>query len=638
MKNGFYLSTYVFIDPLSHLTRCECRHDMNISLWEKRDNRIKLVHYWELERVSGEKNHKTSFYDIEHAKKVINMLLSKYNLSINDMVEVWGTPGISTQNDCDCANDFPEFAFHSICHLFSSLLLNTDIFYNQNILALSVDAGPDTVIDPNANSKFFYTGCYSEKGNIKELLPIYSPGPLWARAANYYNMKEGSLMALACASKSELIYSPEIKFLAKTFKDIETVTNRLNDLFEFVNRLAKKDEGRAFTAFDPDFSEKDNKISMVMKEIQKLSVAAMDENIKQMLKRYGINAKDTYLGMSGGFALNCSTNSYMVNKYGFKGFIAPPCINDGGLSLGLALYKFYKNNRDKIDFTFEHPYYGDKDEDLHSILDQYKEYIESYEELEISKFADDIVKTPIVWFNGSAEVGPRALGGRSILADARTLQSKEILNKVKKRQWWRPVAPIILEEEIGNWFEQAYHSPYMLHTFVIKKDKADRVPAIVHLDNSARVQTINKKNNPLLYELLTYFNNKYGVPLLCNTSLNDRGEPIINTMGQMVNFVLRKGLKVAYVNGVRIAFKNHALYKNESPECRSGVFENYIEDSQREVLLKKLNPHDVSIEDITVYVQNPKVRSLLDITKVTDARTLHKLVKANNKTIDGENE
>lgn len=147
---------------------------------------------------------------------------------------------------------------------------------------------------------------------------------------------------------------------------------------------------------------------------------------------------------------------------------------------------------------------------------------------------------PIVWYDGQSESGPRALGHRSIIADPRSIRNKDLINLYKQRQWWRPVAPIILEDFLEEWFENAYPSPYMLNNFVIRQEKKELVPAILHLDLTARVQTINQESDEALYHVIQNFYERTGIPIVCNTSLNDRGEPIIETVEQAFNFALRK--------------------------------------------------------------------------------------------------
>ncbi|HEX6384834.1 MAG TPA: carbamoyltransferase C-terminal domain-containing protein, partial [Anaerolineae bacterium] len=133
----------------------------------------------------------------------------------------------------------------------------------------------------------------------------------------------------------------------------------------------------------------------------------------------------------------------------------------------------------------------------------------------------------IGWFQGRMEFGPRALGARSILASPIHPGMQTRLNEIKDREDFRPVAPVVLEEEAANWFVHAGVSPFMLFVYQVRPDKADRIPAVRHVDGTARIQTINRRQHLLYYGLLKAFQTQTGVPILVNTSFNTRGEPIV---------------------------------------------------------------------------------------------------------------
>ncbi|HMR67964.1 MAG TPA: carbamoyltransferase C-terminal domain-containing protein, partial [Anaerolineae bacterium] len=133
----------------------------------------------------------------------------------------------------------------------------------------------------------------------------------------------------------------------------------------------------------------------------------------------------------------------------------------------------------------------------------------------------------IGWFQGRLEFGPRALGARSILASPLSGEMQARLNEIKDREDFRPVAPVVLEEEAADWFAGAEVSPFMLFVYEISSDKAEYIPAVRHVDGTARIQTINRAQNPLYYDLLKAFQHRTGVPVLVNTSFNTRGEPIV---------------------------------------------------------------------------------------------------------------
>ena len=131
------------------------------------------------------------------------------------------------------------------------------------------------------------------------------------------------------------------------------------------------------------------------------------------------------------------------------------------------------------------------------------------------------------WFQGRMEFGPRALGGRSILASPLAADMQQRLNEIKDREDFRPVAPVVLEEEAASWFTHAGASPFMLFVHPVRPDKADRIPAVRHVDGTARIQTVNRAQHPLYYDLIKAFQQRTGVPVLVNTSFNTRSEPIV---------------------------------------------------------------------------------------------------------------
>jgi len=149
-------------------------------------------------------------------------------------------------------------------------------------------------------------------------------------------------------------------------------------------------------------------------------------------------------------------------------------------------------------------------------------------------------------FGGGSESGRRALGNRSILADPRSPEMKDIINeKVKHRQWFRPFAPSILREDVKDWFQQDLDSPYMSLVLHYKDDMKDKVPAVVHLDGSGRLQTVTEKDNKWYYNFIKKFKKKTGIPILLNTSFNDR-EPIVETPDHALNCFLKTNIDYLY--------------------------------------------------------------------------------------------
>lgn len=627
LNNGYYLSTYIVIDKISFLTDFSLRGDQNISLWKVNGKDVELIHLWELERVTGLKGHDISFMNVESAKEFINNLLAQYDLTLDDMVEVWGTPGLDTSNDYHSLEDYSNISYHSIAHLYSALMLDTARFESSDILALAVDGGPDIVVDKKKDDKPYYSASFSSNGVIKDIFPVHSPGPMWAAARNIFKLREGSLMALESATDCTMKGNPFTYGKADEITSASNVAQEMTDYCNHINELWENDKNEIAENYDERFSAEENKISMIMKEIDRRSLQIITEAIDGAIKKYNIDPSKTYLAMTGGYALNCPANSYFMKAYGFKGFIAPPCVNDCGISMGMALYAFYKK-MGQFNFKLKNAFYGDADyvtED--ELLEKYGDYIQNISGYSLQDVVEDIERSPIVWFKGGAEIGPRALGHRSILGNPLDIKTKVVLNKMKGRQWWRPVAPIILEEEINEWFEDGHESPYMLHTFKLKEEKREHLSSIEHLDGSCRVQTINQDQEIDLYNLIKEMQRINGVPILCNTSLNDIGEPIINTVKEAINFILRKGIKVAFINQFRIEFVNHNQFKEEKYTVRkyNAIFNWSKEDIEKE--MKAENPFDLPKDQLAVYLYSSKLRYKLDLKNEKDVRAIKMLTK-----------
>lgn len=229
----------------------------------------------------------------------------------------------------------------------------------------------------------------------------------------------------------------------------------------------------------------------------------------------------------------------------------------------------------------------------------------------------------MIWFNGRSESGPCALGNRSLLADLRSQQSKIILNKIKKREWWKPVAPVILRSKLEEWFENCFESKYMLNNFSIKEDRKDIVPAILHFYNTCRVQTVGDENE-MLQEVIQIFYEETKVPMICNTSLNDKNEPIIETIEETFNFVLRKGIEIVYINGVRYKIWRHNQYKVRHLLERDN--ELFVKYQKQENLCKELNPYEITGKEYDLYI-NSGVPKNYDFKSEVDVNNFKKMVR-----------
>lgn len=600
LKDGFYLSTYISISDINNVLATCVRHDQNMALWKKERNKISLVHYWEFERYTGEKHQYRSFYSIEQAEEVINHMLKEYDITLADIVEIWGTPALEKgKKGATIEKKDERFTYHSYAHLFSCLFAEKKFFDENTILALEVDGGPDGECDEGMYNKCLYMGSVSVKGEILGFEPIASPALLWLRTKKVLGLEEGTLMALGSACTTVYNKADDIFDEIFSYSDYERERKKLDNLIETVMQADLKDKN-SVAEYDCRFSDLENRISMIVKIITEYSFAVMKNNINKIALKYGINKEETYLALSGGFALNCPINTKLLVQFKKK-LLAPPCVNDTGISLGVGLWKFYIDNA-SFSFSLKNAYWGNRcsedeiNESIKSI--KFEPFIAKATGFTTDDVIEDIINEPIIWVSGRAEIGPRALGARSLLGDPRNNKTKDILNEIKQRQWWRPVAPIVMEEAISEWFENAYTTKYMLNTFMIRQEKVELVPAIRHLDGSARIQTLNRDDNAMLYDVLERFYIKTSVPMLCNTSLNDKGEPIINTVNEALHFALKKGIKVVYVDRWRIELVNHNSYVEKGNYKRLYDFEAYGEmkkqiDDKISLLLENLTEREI---------------------------------------------
>jgi carbamoyltransferase len=237
------------------------------------------------------------------------------------------------------------------------------------------------------------------------------------------------------------------------------------------------------------------------------------------------------LCMAGGVALNCVMNARIRDAGHFKKVWVQPAAGDAGTALGAGLWTDWQARGGSRSWHMDHAYFGPEyaDEEIEAFLRRGKlayRRMENVAEEVAAVLAQDKI---VGWFQGRMEFGPRALGARSILASPLNADMQARLNEIKDREDFRPVAPVVLEEEAGRWFIGADVSPFMLFVHEVAPDKADRIPAVRHVDGTARIQTVNERQNARYYQLLKAFQRRTGVPVLVNTSFNTRSEPVVCT-------------------------------------------------------------------------------------------------------------
>jgi len=438
------------------------------------------------------------------------------------------------------------------------------------------------------------TSTWIGKGN--NITPIYqisfphSLGLLYSAFTYYcgFKVNSGEYKLMGLAPYGNPIYVDKIKNHLIDIKDDGTF--RLNiDYFKYHRgfRMTSRKFHKLFGNLPRDRESELKQFHMdLAASIQKVTEEVVIKLANSLQKETGIQN----ICLSGGVALNCVANGKLIDKKIFEKIWIQPASGDAGTSLGAALFVWHQHygNSRKIDpndsmkgtylgcnFSNEEiisflntvnvPYHQKKDKELFNI---------------IARLLDE--GNVIGWFNGPMEFGPRALGARSIIGDPRNMEMQSVMNlKIKYRESFRPFAPSILEEEVSNQFDLQDKSPYMLLVAPVKKKlrkimtekeknlfgiqklniPRSTIPAITHVDYSARIQTVNSNSNPRYYSMIKAFQNRTGCPLVVNTSFNVRGEPIVCTPNDAYRCFMRTEMDV-------LVLQNQLLLKNEQPTVK----------------------------------------------------------------------
>jgi carbamoyltransferase len=441
-----------------------------------------------------------------------------------------------------------------------------------------------------------YKGTDNNLEKIKEIHFPDSIGLLYSAFTYFLGFKVNSgeykLMGLAPYGKpvyKDLIYSNLIKIYSdKSFElnqkyfNYQTGLTMTNSNFNKLFEISPRKENQKIEEKHMDIAA----------SIQEVTEELMINITSTLYNDYKIDN----LCLAGGVALNCVANGKIVqSKNNFKNLWIQPAAGDAGGAIGAALAYWFSlgnnrreatnNEQDHMSGSFLGQSYTDKEvkKTLDSVKANYKRYPD--EELfdVVAKYLSD--GKAIGWFQGRMEFGPRALGNRSILADPRSEKMQKNLNlKVKFRESFRPFAPSIIEEDLDEWFDTNIPNSYMQLVSKVKESKLiknsiqskgfdqlnhkrSEVPAITHVDNSARVQTVNEKNNKKFYDLLKAFKKITNVPILVNTSFNIRGEPIVSSVEDAFRCFMGTNLDV-------LICENYVMLKNKNQNQKDANYKN----------------------------------------------------------------
>ena len=359
---------------------------------------------------------------------------------------------------------------------------------------------------------------------------------------NYF--EEGTVMALAATG--DKTYANKFRELIRFAADGEFSVNRdfINYHTHGLNQPFKK---RFVETFGPR-REKGEPIGGRHRDLAYALQHTVEETTLHVVRALAKKHKSRNLCLTGGVALNCVANARILGETDYHSVWVPPCASDSGAPLGSALWHYHHTLGKPRKFQLTHAFHGigyGEAEIAQALRAAHVAHERMTRNQLIRQVAHDLSAGKIVgWFQGRSELGPRALGHRSILADPRDVAMKDRLNtRVKQRAPFRPFAPAVLEERMAEFFEIEQADPFMTMAPKVRASKKHLIAAAVHFDGTARLQTVNRATNPLLYAVIEEFAELTGVPIVLNTSFNLR-EPIVETPEDAISCYLRTQMDI----------------------------------------------------------------------------------------------
>jgi carbamoyltransferase len=431
-----------------------------------------------------------------------------------------------------------------------------------------------------------FHGKGSELKKLEEQSFPHSLGLLYSAFTYYcgFKVNSGEYKLMGLAPYGVPIFADTIKDNLIDIKGDGSF--RLNmKYFNFATGLTMTNK-RFDDLFSNNLRGPEDEIKQVHMDIAASIQAVLEEIVMKICRYINFKYRAKNLCLAGGVALNCVANGKIRESGLFENIWVQPAAGDAGGSLGAALAVYYshlQNPRtverpDAMHGAYLGPSYSDTD--VENFLTEKKAVFKRLEDQELLNFTSQELQNEKVigWFQGRMEFGPRALGNRSILADARSEKMQKILNlKTKFRESFRPFAPIVSEEKCSDWFDFDGTSPYMLMVAKVREEKRlepevmnysglsrvndirSVIPAVTHVDNSARIQTVNKDVNPRLHALISKFEEATKTPVLINTSFNIRSEPIVCSPEDAYRCFMGCNMDILVLN-------NYVLQKEDQPE------------------------------------------------------------------------
>ena len=360
----------------------------------------------------------------------------------------------------------------------------------------------------------------------------------------FRDFEEGTVMALAAHGDDRYVAKfRDTIHLAENGRYAVDMSYFMFDRYAFLRPFSAK----FFETFGPP-RHHDEPVTDHHKALARALQVRIEEVVLHVARGLYDQHPSRHLVISGGVALNCVANARVLEETPYEHVWVPPCASDTGGPLGAALWYHHQKCGRPRTMTLTHPFYGleESEEAIRKALDGAGLVAERLDdETLFARVARDLADGHIVgWFQGRFEMGPRALGNRSILADPRRLATKDRINaRIKYRESFRPFAPVVLAEHTRDYFEIDQDDPFMTMAPRVRPEKRDVIPAVVHVDGTARLQTVERSANPRYYAVIEAFMRETGVPVLINTSFN-RQEPIVATAREAVSCYLRTEMDV----------------------------------------------------------------------------------------------
>lgn len=441
------------------------------------------------------------------------------------------------------------YAQHHKCHASSAFFVSP---YDDAAI-LTIDAYGDDIT----------TQLFHGRGNKIDIIRTthfpHSMGQVYAAITQYLGFKANSdewkVMGLAPYGDSQKYYK-EFSQLIMFDKDRGELRFNL-DYFSYYIWSPRRYSDQFIEMFGPEI-QKSNEITDRQRDIAASFQKRVEDVVLEMCHYLYSKTKSKNLCLAGGVAMNSKMNGRILAEGPFKNIWVQPSADDAGCSIGACFYYWNEVLNNNRLFYMKHDYWGPDytDEQIKSALNDSLLHYTKHEDIEAVTAKILSNGSIIGWFQGRMEMGQRALGNRSLLADPRNPSMKDKINAaVKHRESYRPFAPSIMDEYKGEYFETNYDNPFMQMVFQVKKEKMALIPAVTHYDGSGRSQTVSKETNPRYWKLIDKFREITGIPIVLNTSFNDNDEPIVCTPKDAIRCFSGTGIEYLVMGNYLISKK-----------------------------------------------------------------------------------